>query len=323
MSALAIETEALTKVFGKGSNTVRAVNGIDLKVDKGGVFGFLGPNGAGKTSTIRILTGIARPTSGRALILGEEISPDQQNAKRAIGYMPEIPGFYPAMKAIDHLVFWADFYKIPTVEARNRGRDLLASVGLGEAAQRKAKDFSHGMKKRLALAGALINDPEVLILDEPSGGLDPEGTIFFRRLIDEQKQKGRTIFLSSHLLPEVQLICTRVAILNRGELVAVDTVEELARKVTSRAPVRVHVDCQPLSQQQLALVGAMPGVTGIAFHPNGVLVSAVPGTPLGYPLNRALMDAGVRVEAFYPLIPSLEEVFLELISTGTKKGGSR
>lgn len=322
MAAPAIATEGLSKVFGRGKNALRAVDGVALKVERGEVFGFLGPNGAGKTSTIRMLTGIARPTEGRALILGDEISPKHQEAKRRIGYMPEMPGFYPAMRAIDHLVFWADFYHIPRGEARSRGLELLNAMGLGEHAGRKAKDFSHGMKMRLALAGALLNDPEVLILDEPSGGLDPEGTLFFRKLIEEQRRKGRTIFLSSHLLPEIQLICTRVGILNRGKMVAVDTVEVLARKVTASAPVRVHVECPPLSPEQAKAVEALPGVTGLTAHPSGIVVTAAAGTPVGAPLNRTLLAAGVEVQAFYPIIPNLEEVFLSLIQGASKEAAA-
>ena len=313
MATPAIAAEGLVKVFGRRKSAVTAVDGLDLSVARGEVFGFLGPNGAGKTSTIRILTGIARATKGRALVLGEEVSPEHLGAKRSIGYMPEMPGFYPAMTALDHIVFWADFYRIPRGEARRRGKELLDAVGLGEAAARKAKEFSHGMKKRLALAGALINDPEVLILDEPSGGLDPQGTIFFRSLIEEQKRKGKTIFLSSHLLPEVQLICTRVGILNRGRLVAVDTVHDLARKVSASAPARVHVDCPPLTAQQMQAAASLPGVASVTPHPTGVFIVAAPGPAPGYPLVKALIDAGVEVGAFYPLIPSLEEVFLQLI----------
>jgi ABC-2 type transport system ATP-binding protein len=307
-------------VFGRGDKALTAVNGLDLKIEKGEVFGFLGPNGAGKTSTIRMLTGIARPTKGTVQILGEDISPDHLAAKHKIGYMPEMPGFYPAMKAIDHLLYWADFFHIPKGEARQRSLELLDKVGLREHGLRRAKEFSHGMKKRLALAGALLNDPEVLILDEPSGGLDPEGTYFFRRLIEDEKKKGRTIFLSSHLLPEIQLISTRVGVLNRGKMVVVDTVKELERKVTQSAPVRIHVNCPPLSPPQVQAALGLPGVLGMEPHPTGVLVVASPGTMLGYPLNRALIDAGVQVESLYPIIPTLEEVFLKLVE-GSASGG--
>jgi ABC-2 type transport system ATP-binding protein len=318
--SLAIETEGLTKVFGRGDKALTAVKGLELKVEKGEVFGFLGPNGAGKTSTIRMLTGIARPTKGTVRILGEEISPDKLLPKHKIGYMPEMPGYYPALKAIDHLLYWADFFRIPRAEARPRALELLEKVGLREHGSRKAKEFSHGMKKRLALAGALLSDPEVLILDEPSGGLDPEGTFFFRRLIEEEKKRGRTIFLSSHLLPEVQLICDRVGVLNRGSLVAVDTVRELERKVSASAPVRVHVNCPPLSADQVKAAMAVPGVLGMEAHPTGVIVVAAAGTPLGFPLNRALLDANVQVDSFYPLIPTLEEVFLKIVE-GSAGGG--
>ncbi len=284
------------------------------------MFGFLGPNGAGKTSTIRMLTGISRATKGSVRVLGEPMSPDDLKAKHKIGYMPEMPGFYPAMKAIDHLIFWADFYHIPKAEARKRGRDLLASMGLAEHADRKARTYSHGMKKRLALCGALLHEPDVLILDEPSGGLDPEGTIFFRSLMEQEKRKGRTIFLSSHLLPEIQLICSRVGILNRGKLIAVDTVRELERKVSASAPPGVHINCPPLSPEHLKAVESLPGVAKVETQPFGIVVTGVPGAPLGATLNRALMDAGVPVEAIYPIIPTLEDVFLKLIEA--KPGGA-
>ena len=319
--SFAIEAQGLTKTFGRGAKALTAVKGIDLQIEKGEVFGFLGPNGAGKTSTIRMLTGIARPTKGTVQILGEEISPDKLTAKHKIGYMPELPGFYPALKAIDHLLYWADFFHIPRGEARKRSLELLDKVGLRDHGERKAKDFSHGMKKRLALAGALINDPEVLILDEPSGGLDPEGTYFFRRLIDDEKKRGRTIFLSSHLLPEIQLISTRVGVLHRGKLVAVDTVKELERKVSRSAPVRIHVNCPPLTPDQVKAALAVPGVLGFEPQPSGIVVVAAAGTALGYPLNRALIDANVQVDSLYPLIPSLEEVFLKLVE-GSEHGGT-
>lgn len=316
MAEAAIRTEKLTKVFGRGGNRLTAVDGLNLKVQKGEVFGFLGPNGAGKTSTIRMVTGIAYPTAGRVFINGVEMTPSEQDAKRSIGFMPEIPGYYATLSALDHLVFWADFYRIPRGEARARALDLLNQVGLAETAKRKAKSFSHGMKKRLALAGALISDPDVLVLDEPSGGLDPEGTIFFRRLIDEQKKKGKTIFLSSHLLPEVQMICTRVGILNRGRIVALDTVEDLAKKVMAKAPFRLQVDCPPLTPQQAAAVMAVRGVMAVQPTPTGLFVTAAPGFPVGFEVNHALVSAGVRVSALVPLIPTLEEVFLELIKEG-------
>src|SRR6266540_5597432 len=146
MAEAAILTEKLTKVFGRRGNTLKAVDRLNLKITKGEVFGFLGPNGAGKTTTIRMITGIAYPTSGRVLINGVEMTPSEQQAKTTIGFMPELPGYYAAMTALDHLVFWGDFYKIPRGEAKARGLDLLNQVGLSEAAKRKAKNFSHGMK---------------------------------------------------------------------------------------------------------------------------------------------------------------------------------
>jgi ABC-2 type transport system ATP-binding protein len=270
-----------------------------------------------------MLAGISRPTSGTATVLGEEISPDLPKSKFKIGYMPELPGFYAGMRAMEHLMFWADLYHVPKVEAMRRAKDLLGEVGLGEAGRRKAKEFSHGMKKRLALAGALIADPEVLILDEPSGGLDPEGTIFFRSLMERLKREGKTIFLSSHLLPEVQMICTRVGIINRGQMIALDSVEELTRKVISKAPARVQVECPPLTAEQIAAIGTIPGILGWMPAPGGIFVTAAPGVPLGFELNRALLAAGVRVEAFWRIIPSLEEVFLQLVQEAQAGGPAK
>jgi ABC-2 type transport system ATP-binding protein len=310
---LAIEAKGLSKVFGKGQGALRAVDGLSLEVQPGEVFGFLGPNGAGKSTTIRMLTGISRPNQGKAFVLGREVSPDLPMAKDDVGYMPEMPGFYPGMRAVDQLTFWADFHHIPRAEARRRAKELLAEVGLAEHGERKAKDFSHGMKKRLSLAGALLADPEVLILDEPSGGLDPEGTLFFRRLIERKKKEGKTVFLSSHLLPEVQMICDRVGIINRGRMVAVDRVEELARKVSRRAPVRLQVQCAPISPAQAEAVLRVEGVVGWSALPTGIVVEATPGTSPGFELNRAMLAAGVRVEGFWPIVPSLEQVFMQIL----------
>ncbi|MFQ5874142.1 MAG: ABC transporter ATP-binding protein, partial [Dehalococcoidia bacterium] len=215
-----IEIDSLVKIY-DGRRGTRAVDGISFNVARGDLFGFLGPNGAGKTTTIRILATLLQPTEGSARIDGHDILEDPLAIRELIGYMPENPGFYPTMRGMEHLLYWAEFYGIPKAERLRRAKDLLALVELGEAGMTKLKAYSHGMRQRLTLAQALLNDAPVLIMDEPAGGLDPTGMRFFRELMKRFQAKGKTIFLSSHLLSEVEMTCRTVGVIHRGRIVEV------------------------------------------------------------------------------------------------------
>jgi ABC-2 type transport system ATP-binding protein len=222
-----IETEGLTKVYGSQI----AVNGLTLRVMEGEIFGFLGPNGAGKTTTILMLLGLTEPTSGRALVCGFDPSRDPLRVKEKVGYLPENVGFYDEMNARQNLRFVARLNRLPDRVSGPKIDKLLETVGLLQEATKKVGAFSKGMRQRLGIAEVLVKDPRVVFFDEPTVGLDPDGT---NRMLDAihslSRDQGITIFLSSHLLEQVQRICDRVGIMIKGNLAAVGRMDDLARE---------------------------------------------------------------------------------------------
>lgn len=306
-----IEADRLTRHFGD----VVAVRDATFEVREGDVYGFLGPNGAGKTTTMRMITGLIEPTRGTARVAGHDVRREPMRAKAAIGYMPEEPSFYGHMTGQDLIAYYGQLHGMPGAEARRRAGELMETVGLGDARDRKVEGYSHGMQKRAALAQALIHDPPILILDEPTGGLDPAGTKWFRDLIRDLHDEGVTIFLSSHVLHEVQQVCTRVGIIHDGEIIADDTPEALEEQLRAgRRRVRVTVD------------GSVDRAAGIVRDLDGV-IEAVPGdgrlvvtldeTAETATVNRALVEAGVDVHGFEAEEADLEEIFLELTGEGS------
>jgi ABC-2 type transport system ATP-binding protein len=221
MPSAAIEFENLTRDFGAR----RAVDGVSLRVEPGEIVGFLGPNGAGKTTAIRCLLGLAKPTSGSARIFGSEAARDRAQALRGVGSLVEGAALFDHLSARDHLRAAAFYVGEPAPNAQIE--DCLQRVGLADRAGDRASTFSRGMKQRLALATALLGDPRLLVLDEPTDGLDPLGTVEIRKLLKALRDKGATIFLSSHLLPEVEAICDRIAILDKGKLRAFGAISQL------------------------------------------------------------------------------------------------
>lgn len=217
---LAVEIRNLTKDYTTGfwkKRRVRSLNGLNLAVEQGEAFGFLGPNGAGKTTTLKLLLRLIYPTAGDALILGCPL--DDMKMRARIGYLPEQPYFYDYLTAREFLVYCGRLFDLSRAEATKRAAELLQRVGLAAAADKHLRKFSKGMMQRVGLAQALINDPEVLFLDEPMSGLDPLGRREVRDLIQQLREQGRTVFFSSHVLSDVEALCDRVAILNRGDLV--------------------------------------------------------------------------------------------------------
>jgi ABC-2 type transport system ATP-binding protein len=291
-----VVTEALTKRYGERL----AVNDVSLTVRRGEVYGFLGPNGAGKTTTLRMLLGLVRPTSGAARVLGHE--PGFPLAMARLGALVEGPGFYPYLSGRDNL----------RVLARYRGLDgtdvetALDRVDLRERGGDRFKSYSMGMKQRLGVASALLGDPELLVLDEPTNGLDPAGMADMRRLIVELAGHGQTVLLSSHLLNEVEEICDRVGVISAGRLLTESTVADL------RGAASVIVRATP---PDVALAAAM-GVAGddaVQRLDDGRLHLDVDPTRIAE-LTRALVDAGTDVYEIRPSERSLEEVFFEMTS---------
>jgi len=300
-SDLVIETRALTKRYG---DAIVAVDDLQLRVRRGEVYGFLGPNGAGKTTTLRMLLGLVRPTSGQAAVLGAPPGSPQGLAR--IGAMVEAPAFYPYLSGRDNLRVLARYAGV----GGDRVEEVLAEVRLIDRAADRSASYSLGMKQRLGVAAALLKDPELLILDEPTNGLDPAGMADMRELIRSLGTGRRTVVLSSHLMGEVEHVCDRVGVIRDGALIAEGTVDELR----GRAGLRVRAE--PLAQAA-RLIRALPGVDGVASA-DGALDVAV-DTAQAAAINRALVQAGIAVSELYAQTASLEDVFLELTGSAEEE----
>ena len=301
VSDLVIETRALTKRYG---DAIVAVDDLALRVRRGEVYGFLGPNGAGKTTTLRMLLGLVRPTSGQAAVLGA--APGSPEGLARIGALVEAPAFYPYLSGRDNLRVLAGHAGV----SEDRVETVLAEVRLSDRADDRSATYSLGMKQRLGVAAALLKDPELLILDEPTNGLDPAGMAEMREFMRSLGEGGRTLVLSSHLMGEIEQVCDRVGVIRDGSLVAEGTVEQLR----GRAGLRVRAE--PLSEAA-RVVGAIPAVDEVTSV-DGVLDVAV-DTAQAPAINRALVEAGIAVSELYPQKASLEDVFLELTTNGDQR----
>jgi ABC-type multidrug transport system ATPase subunit len=300
-NGLVIETRALTKRYGEA---IVAVDHLELRVRRGEVYGFLGPNGAGKTTTLRMLLGLVRPTSGDAAVLG--VPPGSPHGLSRIGALIEAPAFYPFLSGRDNLRVLARYAGI----ADDRVEAVLREVDLSARAADRYATYSLGMKQRLGVAGALLKDPDLLILDEPANGLDPAGIAEMRSLIRSLGEGGRTVVLSSHLMGEVEHVTDRVGVIRDGSLVAEGTVEELR----GRAGLRVRAE--PLSEAH-RLIRALPDVEDVTRDDGLLEVSVDPARAPA--INRTLVEAGIAVSELYAQKASLENVFLELTGNGGKE----
>jgi ABC-2 type transport system ATP-binding protein len=291
----AIETHALTKRYGERV----AVDGLTLQVAQGEVFGLLGPNGAGKTTTIAMLLGLVRPSAGRALVLGHDMTREPGAALGRVGAMIEAPAFYPYLSGYDNLLALALAGGLP----RARIAAALHAVELTERARDKVRTYSQGMRQRLAIAAALLPDPELIILDEPTNGLDPAGTAEIRALIRELAAGGRTVLLCSHMLHEVEQLCGRVAILKAGRLIAEGRVAERLRRGEG---LRVRVERD--GERALQLAKELPWVSGATLEGDLLLIDGPAARAAE--LNAHLALAGVPVAEIGARGESLEEYFL-------------
>jgi ABC-2 type transport system ATP-binding protein len=299
----AIVAEQVAKTYRGG---VQALRGVSLAVEPGEIFGLLGPNGAGKTTLVKILLDLVRPTTGATSLLG--LPSRGIAARREVGYLPEdhrFPDYHTAMSA---LLFYAGLSGLGASEARPRAARLLDEVGLGGDAKRKIKGFSKGMKQRLGLAQALISEPKVLFLDEPTDGVDPVGRAHIRGLLDAQKQAGRTIFLNSHLLSEVEQLCDRVAILRRGELVREGTVAALTQAERCVTVTLSQEPSEPLVAELAAAFGSVRAAGGATIECALARDEQIDG------VIDFLRARGIGIRGLAATRQSLEEVFLESVA---------
>ena len=301
---LAIQTQGLGKRFGARA----ALDGVDLEVPCGVAFGFLGANGAGKTTLIRLLLGLAKPTSGTMRLLGRDLPGGRAEALARVGAIIEEPRFHAHLTGRENLEVHAAARER---SARGRIDGALARVGLAARADERVKAYSLGMRQRLGIARCLLADPELLILDEPMNGLDPAGILEFRRLIRELVGEGRTVLLSSHLLDEVEKTCDVAAIVDQGRIVAQGTIGELVRG----GPRAIDIVCHS-PVEAARLLAAVPGVTRAADHEGSLRVTLSPEAPVDREivtaLLRRLLDHGVAVERVAPVARSLEDRFLTM-----------
>ncbi len=296
-----VATHGLTKRYPNG---IIAVDGLDLVVRRGEVYGFLGPNGAGKTTTLRMLLGLIRPTAGSANVAGG--SPGTPGSLKKVGAIVEAPAFYPYMTGYDNLRLLAIYCGVPV----KRVDSALDAVELTPRARHKFSTYSMGMKQRLGIAAALLKEPELLILDEPTNGLDPQGMADVRNLITQLGQGDRTVLVSSHLLGEVEQMCTRIGVIRKGKLVAEGTIDEL------RGNSKLLIRAKP-TDQAMAVLAAECGADKVKVTDDGAFSLSVEPARAAE-LNRRLVQAGVDVTELRESERSLEDVFMEL--TGTEGG---
>ncbi|MCX7568402.1 ABC transporter ATP-binding protein [Tumebacillus sp. DT12] len=308
-----IRTVNLSMKYGK----FRAVHDLNLQIEAGSVFGFVGPNGAGKSTTMSILATLLAPTSGQAYVDGYDVIQNPEEVRRLIGYMPDFFGVYDNLTAVEYLDFYAGAYNIPVEKRETLIRDLLELVNLSMKADAYVDTLSRGMKQRLGLARCLIHDPKVLILDEPASGLDPRARIEMKEILKELKGMGKTILISSHILPELAEMCDHIGIIEQGQLIAMAPVDQIAAQVAGHRVLRVKLRSRAEDAQ--ALVQDAKGVQSVTLEGKTDLLIAYTGDEEGQvALLSRLVSNGLPVLAFSEEAGNLEEVFL----TVTKGVGS-
>ena len=303
-----IELQQLNKAFGP----IKAVDDLNLRVERGATVGFLGPNGAGKTTTIKILTHLINATSGRAFLNGVDVVSDPKAALAHVGAVVETPEFYPFLTPVETLSYLGRVRGMSSVDIARRSNEVLHQVKMDQWRSTRIGKFSKGMKQRLAIGQALLHEPDILIFDEPTSGLDPRGMVEVREIIKQLKREHYTIFMSSHLLGEVQETCDRAALIDRGKLLVYDDIENLG-KLTKITKMEV-VGSSPIDDAAMKRISGVSGVVG-AERVNGrtvVITYEGPEESRG-DLLRGIQSGGVNVISFSPVGLPLEMMYMDLV----------
>jgi len=303
-----IAVEGLTKRYGK----TLALDAVSFSVPKGEIFGFVGPNGAGKTTTLRILAALLLPSAGRAAIDGIDVTRNAVAAHDRLGYMPDFFGVYDQLTAGEYLDFYAACYRIPRHRRAKITTDLLELVGLPDRRHQPVNTLSRGMKQRLCLARALVHDPAVLLLDEPASGLDPRARVEMREILKELRGMGKTIVISSHILPELTELCTMVGIIDRGKMRATGPVQEVVRSLSAGRGLRIST----LGRQEeaVAALKQMPGVQDAEAVNGSIEVRYEGDDARAAQILQLLVAAGITVSSFAQVDGGLEDAFLKATS---------
>lgn len=307
----AIAAEGLTKYYDK----LLALDNLNLKIEKGHSVGFLGPNGAGKSTTIKILCNLIRPTRGKAYVNGHNATEESKEALRNVGALVETPEFYTYLTPFEVLGYLGKLRGMPEEELKQRISQVLEIVKLSEWKNTKIGKFSRGMKQRLGIAQAILHDPPILILDEPALGLDPRGTYEIREIMKTTVKEGKTVFLASHMLHEVQETCDSVALIDKGKLLAYDSIENLEKVFKAR---KIHVELlAPLEPKIVSKIENLKNVRALSAEEKSLTVS-FEGTDAEQAelLATLVKDIGIQVVSFRPSLEALEGVYLQLVKEG-------
>ena len=308
-----LDIKDLRKKFGK----FHALNGLDLHIPQGSLYGFVGPNGAGKTTTIKIMTGLLFADSGQVMIDGVDVSRGLNELKLKIGYVPDFFGVYDNLKVNEYMEFFASCYGSDGLKARTRYMTLLEQVGLEDKVNFYVDSLSRGMKQRLCLARALIHDPLLLVLDEPASGLDPRTRFEFKEILKELKEQGKTILISSHVLSELSELCTDIAIIDQGKMVLSGSMEEILRRVNASNPLIISVLGN--KEKALTILKSQPCVQTIAVKDEDIRVNFIGDNQDEALLLQQLVDADVLVHGFYREQGSLESLFMQITDHDKEK----
>jgi len=307
---LAVRTDGLVKRY----DGTLAVAGVDLEIAPGEIHGLVGPNGAGKTTTLKMLATVLEPTAGQAQVAGIDVVKERDSVRRVVGYMPDSFGVYDDMKVWEYLDFFARCYGLPAARRRQMIGDLLELVDLADKREAPVQALSRGMQQRLCLAHTLVHDPQVLLLDEPASGLDPRARVELRELLRELRALGKTIVISSHILPELEELCTSVTIIDHGRVLASGRVADIEARLRAGAVLRVRVlGDEPAIEAAATFVGAEGGVAGIERSDDGWMEIAFTGDDdASAALLASVVAAGHRVAVFSRAASDLEELFLQV-----------
>ncbi len=301
-----LKIDKLKKQYGK----MAALDGLCMTVEDGSLYGFVGPNGAGKTTTIKIITGLLTPDGGSVTIDGIDVAREPRKVRERIGYVPDFFGIYDNLKVSEYMEFFASCYGLYGLKARRRCGMLLEQVRLDEKTDFYVEGLSRGMKQRLGLARALIHNPPLLIMDEPTAGLDPRTRMEFRQILRELKEQKKTIFISSHILPELSEICTDIGVVDQGRIVLEGTMSDILNQINTSSPLTISI--KGSRDKAIELLKEHPCVETIAIQQEDIMVNFTGDRQDEIVLLKKLVEAGVMVYGFVREQGSLESVFMEI-----------